>query len=1087
MDSLITVAEGVAGLAGSDSSGSLGDKKDKSYVVTDVLMVAGAENRPEMHNGQLVAEMSNVTMLRRAKEGQTLALQRIREGDNRTKMEASLMLFLTKVATQKKSWLIFGLLLGLVTAADADATCPAGYHQPAAESTSCTACSVGKYQDKEGQAACKFAVTSWAVIDAVTWSEAAPKCAQTGMSFDVPSSEEQNTAIAQAGAGRVWINIRRNSVNWPLSLLSYNKDNWRINGNGDCLNIESNTWWDDEPCEYKRQALCANRTGCAAGRYGVTGASNANDACIMCPSGKYQEQDGQMSCELCNAGRFGQFGSCIDCPVGYFTATTGNHQCFDCASVGCNAGTWPDTASCKESATAQEPKCIGGCSPGTYQVKSSDADTSVAKCSTDNLAATLESMLNKGTCTLVKKIECSPCLPGLYQALPNAQSCAKCEVGKYTNRISSRECADCISGRYSDTTSSIGCVKCSAGRFQVHAGKTSCVECVGGRYANVDGVVACIACAVGQYSTEGATECAKCSAGRFGDSIRPQNSSIEHCRHCGRDKVQKERGKPFCNDVRRSAYVRDNQEFSCPFSLGDEAVCSFGILEYKPGFWHDGLNLTHPKKNATDGRLRYEYKDGEVLHNRSKFYRCRGHSATCTVDRYDGSVTCSEGNYGVLCGVCAVGYTMTITKTCDKCAADGKDFVQRGWVLMILVTLLFIFAGALLMFAWKRFVEHGELPQKMAKDLTSKLKIMTAYFSIVLLIGDVYDVSFPIKYLNVLGFFSIFEFDLLRIFKVPCFVDYDGHTAMYGLSVVLLLLLFIVIAGLARLVCELKHADSKSTIRQAVGFLLPLTYLVYPFACKLIFATFNCDTVSGVPYLHTDLRIRCDSDKHRMAEAFAGFMVIVFPVGLPMLYFIMLWANCDRLHDNTGHPRKEMAFLAFFYREYEQLFFYWETVECLRKLLLMGFANFFQPGSLMQLITAMIITVVYGHVLCIFKPYKKNVDNVQAIWTQLMLFFTLLGALMVKFEQGFLATGIYEDGYTTDTVNAMLIGSTLLVPLEAFIVVLTTAAKDCCSRQVDKLQEKAADSLMNKQGNSHDSEQQAGRNLAVTGEKRLVV
>jgi hypothetical protein len=227
------------------------------------------------------------------------------------------------------------------------------------------------------------------------------------------------------------------------------------------------------------------------------------------------------------------------------------------------------------------------------------------------------------------------------------------------------------------------------------------------------------------------------------------------------------------------------------------------LLEYKPGFWHNGLNLTHPKRNATDGRLRYEYEDGAVLNNRSQFYRCRGYSQTCDVDRYNGSVTCSDGNYGVLCGACAAGYTVTITGACDKCAADGDDFAQRGWVLLILVAVLFTFVGVLLALAWKTFVKHGDWIRTLAEALTSKLKLVTAFFSIVLLIGGVYNVSFPVEYLNVLGFFSVFEFDLLRILKVPCFVDYDAHAAMYGLSAVLLLRLLVVIGGLARMEGEL--------------------------------------------------------------------------------------------------------------------------------------------------------------------------------------------------------------------------------------------------------------------------------------------
>ena len=211
---------------------------------------------------------------------------------------------------------------------------------------------------------------------------------------------------------------------------------------------------------------------------------------------------------------------------------------------------------------------------------------------------------------------------------------------------------------------------------------------------------------------------------------------------------------------------------------------------------------------------------------------------------------------------------------------------------------------------------------------------------------------------------------------------------MYGLSVMLLLLLFAVLVGLINLQCVSHKAESHSGTRRVVGLLLLVTYIVYPFACKLLFSIFNCDTVDSVPYLHSDLSVKCDSAEHRRAEAFAGFMIAAFPVGLPGLYFGMLWLNRSKLFAEGG----SMGFLAFFYREYEERYFFWEAIECVRKCLLMGFAAFFQPGSLLQLIVVMVLTVLYAVMLSKFGPYRDPIDDTLAIVNQVMLFLTLLGA-----------------------------------------------------------------------------------------------
>jgi hypothetical protein len=50
----------------------------------------------------------------------------------------------------------------------------------------------------------------------------------------------------------------------------------------------------------------------------------------------------------------------------------------------------------------------------------------------------------------------------------------------------------------------------------------------------------------------------------------------------------------------------------------------------------------------------------------------------------------------------------------------------------------------------------------------------------------------------------------------------------------------------------------------------------------------------------------------------------------------------------------------------------------------------------MQLIAVIILTVGYIAMLCYSRPYADQVDDRMAITNQLMLFLTLVGALMVK-------------------------------------------------------------------------------------------
>jgi hypothetical protein len=56
---------------------------------------------------------------------------------------------------------------------------------------------------------------------------------------------------------------------------------------------------------------------------------------------------------------------------------------------------------------------------------------------------------------------------------------------------------------------------------------------------------------------------ASCPAGKF----MPVTSLKDKCEDCALGKVQAEAGKSFCNDARRSSYIRNNKELPCPLSL----------------------------------------------------------------------------------------------------------------------------------------------------------------------------------------------------------------------------------------------------------------------------------------------------------------------------------------------------------------------------------------------------------------------------------------------------------------------------------------------------------------------------------------
>ena len=72
--------------------------------------------------------------------------------------------------------------------------------------------------------------------------------------------------------------------------------------------------------------------------------------------------------------------------------------------------------------------------------------------------------------------------------------------------------------------------------------------------------------------------------------------------------------------------------------------------------------------------------------------------------------------------------------------------------------------------------------------------------------------------------------------------------------------------------------------------LLLLTFCVFPTVSQIIFQTYNCDAnFDDGAYLRLDYTIDCDTSIHRFFLFYATIMIFVYPVGVPLFYFVNLY------------------------------------------------------------------------------------------------------------------------------------------------------------------------------------------------------
>lgn len=167
------------------------------------------------------------------------------------------------------------------------------------------------------------------------------------------------------------------------------------------------------------------------------------------------------------------------------------------------------------------------------------------------------------------------------------------------------------------------------------------------------------------------------------------------------------------------------------------------------------------------------------------------------------------------------------------------------------------------------------------------------------------------------------------------------------------------------------------------GAALLLSFLILPTMSMKIFSSFACrqfDRGYG-SFLKVDFSINCASPEHISFLYYASLMVVIYPVGIPLTYYLLLRQQRDLLDPGQAalvvehlgnekggldeairrrdaleklHPKLKR--LRFLYGAYEPRCGAWfEVFETLRKIALTGGLIFFNQGSASQIVVSMIL------------------------------------------------------------------------------------------------------------------------------------
>lgn len=267
------------------------------------------------------------------------------------------------------------------------------------------------------------------------------------------------------------------------------------------------------------------------------------------------------------------------------------------------------------------------------------------------------------------------------------------------------------------------------------------------------------------------------------------------------------------------------------------------------------------------------------------------------------------------------------------------------------------------------------------------------------------NVTYPDVYARFLDSVDVFNLDALWIPSAGCIVDFDFHDRLL-VSTIGPLIALALLAGTFS-VAKRRNRGSEPALERVrhkhMSMVLLVSFLVYSSVSATIFQVFACETLSDAKsYLRADYRIECDSSKHQAFQVFAGCMILVYPLGIPLFYAYLLYTNRRVLAtEGDGEPREtrpEVQPISDLWAPYKPGRFYYEVIECLRRIMLTGVVVFIYPNTAAQVAVTLMIALFFIVVSLLLAPFVSKWDASLSLIGHGVIFTSVYVALLSKVD-----------------------------------------------------------------------------------------
>jgi len=282
-------------------------------------------------------------------------------------------------------------------------------------------------------------------------------------------------------------------------------------------------------------------------------------------------------------------------------------------------------------------------------------------------------------------------------------------------------------------------------------------------------------------------------------------------------------------------------------------------------------------------------------------------------------------------------------------------------------------------------------------ELDTAIKILLSYVQCTSVLPlSMPGLNWPTAFVN--GFATVFafaSFDFGNVIPVGCLGNvnaYDHFIATIYMPVVIIFLIFLGFTLHTVKARGITFADSATLMVEADGVFnasLIALFVLYPNLSMQVCSIFDCRKIGDDYWLRSDVQLMCYDDVWTQYAAVAVCAVLVYPIGIPLLFYTLLARNRTRLQTPGMQAR-----CGFLYSGFIVTFWGGELLELARKFMASTMVVFIANGSISQIGIMLVASSIFLAIHVNFQPYEQALENrIQGIslWgTTLILFIAFL-------------------------------------------------------------------------------------------------